>query len=76
MPAGWTDEQEPGHYRLKRRDDGASSDTRKVRRAGRNTFTRRTCGWSAERKGSAFRILNHSSAQAAPRLSWECGHAN
>jgi ferredoxin len=23
LPAGWTDEQEGGHYRLKRRDDGA-----------------------------------------------------
>ena len=23
LPAGWTDEQEPGRYRLKRRDDQA-----------------------------------------------------
>src|SRR5438105_14261857 len=23
LPAGWTDEQAPGHYRLKRREDGA-----------------------------------------------------
>jgi len=23
LPAGWTDEQAPGHYRLKRRDDAA-----------------------------------------------------
>src|SRR5258707_1375500 len=25
LPAGWTDEQEPGRYRLKRREDGAAA---------------------------------------------------
>lgn len=60
LPAGWTDQQTPGHYRLKPREDSAlfgyvvgphswkkylhPSDVRL---------------WSAERQGGTFRILNN-----------------
>jgi len=59
LPAGWTDEQGPGHYRLKRRDDpslfGYSVGPQSWKRYLHPPEVRL---WSAERQGESFRILN------------------
>ncbi|MGA7906135.1 MAG: hypothetical protein WCA16_01920, partial [Candidatus Sulfotelmatobacter sp.] len=60
LPAGWTDEQEPGKYRLRRRNDealfgyvvGPQSWKKYLHPAEVRLF-------SAERKGQTFRILNN-----------------
>ena len=60
LPVGWTDEQEPGHYRLKRRQDqalfgyavGPQSCKKYLHPADARL-------WSAEREGSLFRIFNN-----------------
>ncbi|HEY7616012.1 MAG TPA: 4Fe-4S dicluster domain-containing protein [Terriglobales bacterium] len=60
LPAGWTDEQEPGHYRLKRREDqavfgyavGPHSWKKYLHPADLRLF-------SAERQDGTFRILNN-----------------
>lgn len=61
LPAGWTDEQEPGRYRLKRRQDqalfgyavGPQSWKKYLHPAEMRL-------WSAEREDGLFRILNNS----------------
>jgi formate hydrogenlyase subunit 6/NADH:ubiquinone oxidoreductase subunit I len=68
LPAGWSDEQEPGRYRLKRRDDqalfgyslGAQSWKRYLHPADVRL-------WAAEKQNRTFRILNNQSAPASPR---------
>ena len=59
LPAGWTDEQEPGRYRLKRRDDGAlfgySLGPQSWKKYLHPSNIRL---WSAERENGTFRILN------------------
>lgn len=60
LPAGWTDEQAPGHYRLKRREDqavfgyavGPHSWKKYLHPADVKL-------WSAERQDGTFRILNN-----------------
>jgi len=60
LPAGWTDEQAPGQYRLKRRDDDAlfgyvvgPQSWKKYLHPAEVRL------WSAERQGGTFRILNN-----------------
>ncbi len=60
LPAGWTDEQEPGRYRLKRRDDQAlfgyvvgPQSWKKYLHPAEIRL------WAAERQGQTFRILNN-----------------
>jgi len=68
LPAGWTDEQAPGHYRLKPRQDeavfgyvvGPQSWKRYLHPAEVRL-------WSAERQGGTFRILNNETKQPSPR---------
>ena len=68
LPAGWTDEQAPGHYRLKRRDDearfgyvvGPQSWKKYLHPADVRL-------WSAERQGGTFRILNNETKPKAPQ---------
>ena len=67
LPAGWTDEQAPGHYRLKRREDkaifgyavGPQSWKKYLHPADVKL-------WSAERQGGTFRILNNESQPKRP----------
>ena len=68
LPVGWTDEQAPGHYRLKRRDDevlfgyvvGPQSWKKYLHPADVRL-------WSAERQGGTFRILNNEAKPKAPQ---------
>jgi len=68
LPAGWTDEQEPGRYRLKRREDdalfgyvvGPQSWKKYLHRAEVRL-------WSAERQGGTFRILNNEQKSPQPQ---------
>lgn len=59
LPAGWTDEQEPGRYRMKRRDDdalfGYAVGPQSWKRYLHPSNIRL---WSAERENGTFRILN------------------
>jgi ferredoxin len=59
LPAGWTAEQEAGHYRLKRRDDGALFGYA-VGAQGwkRFLYPAEARVFAAERNGHGFRILN------------------
>ena len=60
LPAGWSDEQAPGQYRLKRRDDeaifGYSVGPQSWKKYLHPAEIRL---WSAERQGGTFRILNN-----------------
>jgi len=68
LPAGWTDEQAPGHYRLKRREDealfgyvvGPQSWKKYLHPADVRLL-------SAERQGGTFRILNNETKPKAPQ---------
>jgi formate hydrogenlyase subunit 6/NADH:ubiquinone oxidoreductase subunit I len=68
LPAGWTDEQAPGHYRLKRREDDAlfgyvvgPQSWKKYLHPAEVRL------WSAERQGGTFRILNNEAKPRAPQ---------
>ncbi len=73
LPAGWTDEQAPGHYRLKRREDDAlfgyvvgPQSWKKYLHPAEVRL------WSAERvagegQGRTFRILNNETKPGAPQ---------
>ncbi|HXX01450.1 MAG TPA: 4Fe-4S dicluster domain-containing protein [Candidatus Acidoferrales bacterium] len=68
LPAGWTDEQAPGHYRLKRRDDDAlfgyvvgPQSWKKYLHPAEVRL------WSAERQNGTFRILNNETKPKTPR---------
>ncbi len=67
LPAGWTDEQGPGHYRLKERDDqalfGYASGPQSWKKYLHPAEVKL---WSAEREGATFRILNNESARRKP----------
>ena len=60
LPAGWTDEQEPGRYRLKRREDqalfGYVVGPQSWKKCLHPAEVRL---WSAERQGETFRILDN-----------------
>ena len=68
LPTGWTDEQAPGHYRLKRREDealfgyavGPHSWKKYLHPADIRL-------WSAERQGGTFRILNNEAKPKVPQ---------
>jgi formate hydrogenlyase subunit 6/NADH:ubiquinone oxidoreductase subunit I len=60
LPAGWSDEQEPGRYRLQRREDGALFGYA----VGPHSWKKYTHPaavrlWSAERQNTTFRILDN-----------------
>jgi sulfhydrogenase subunit beta (sulfur reductase) len=68
LPAGWTDEQAPGHYRLKLREDDAlfgyvvgPQSWKKYLHPAEVRL------WSAERQGGTFRILNNEEKPKAPQ---------
>ncbi len=59
LPVGWTDEQEPGRYRLKRRDDGALFGYAVGPQSWKKYLHPANVRlWSAERENGTFRILN------------------
>ena len=59
LPAGWTDEQERGRYRLKRRDDGALFGYAVGPQSWKKYLHPSNIRlWSAERENGTFRILN------------------
>jgi sulfhydrogenase subunit beta (sulfur reductase) len=59
LPAGWTDEQEPGRYRLKRREDGALFGYAVGPQSWKKYLHPSDIRlWSAERENGTFRILN------------------
>ena len=67
LPAGWTDEQERGWYRLKRREDQAWFGYA----VGPHSWKRYLLPaevrlWSAERRGGTFRILNNEMRPKEP----------
>jgi sulfhydrogenase subunit beta (sulfur reductase) len=68
LPAGWTDEQEPGRYRLKRRDDealfGYAVGPQSWKKYLHPADVRL---WSAERQGGTFRILNNETQPKHPQ---------
>lgn len=60
LPTGWTDEQEPGRYRLKRRADDAFFGYAVGPHSWKNYLHPSDVRlWSAERQGETFRILNN-----------------
>ena len=67
LPAGWTDEQEPGRYRLKRRADealfGYAVGPQSWKKYMHPAEVRL---WSAERQGGTFRILNNEAKPERP----------
>jgi ferredoxin len=68
LPAGWTDEQEPGRYRLKRREDEALFGYAVGPQSWKKyTHPAEVRLWSAERQGGTFRILNNEPKPERPR---------
>ena len=60
LPAGWTDEQGPGRYRLKRREDQAMFGYAVGPQSRKKYLHPATVQlWAAERQGATFRILNN-----------------
>ena len=60
LPRGWTDEQNPGHYRLNRRDDEALFGYAVGPQSWKKyTHPAEVRLWAAERQDSTFRILNN-----------------
>lgn len=67
LPAGITDEQQPGQYRLKKRDDAALFGYTVGPQSWKKYFHPATVRlWSAEKNDSAFRILNNTSEPHSP----------
>ena len=67
LPAGWTDEQDPGRYRLKRREDDAFFGYAVGPHSWKNYLHPGDVRlWSAERQGETFRILNNATKPARP----------
>jgi sulfhydrogenase subunit beta (sulfur reductase) len=67
LPSGWTDEQEPGRYRLKRRNDPAffgyavgPQSWKKFLHPSEKRL------WSAQRENGTFRILNNEEKPQRP----------
>ena len=68
LPQGWTDEQRPGNYRLKGRDDEAFFGYAVGPQSWKKyTHPAQVRLWSAERKDSTFRILNNEEKPETPR---------
>ena len=67
LPAGWTDEQEPARYRLKRREDDALFGYAVGPQSWKNHLHPAEVRlWSAERQGGTFRILNNEAKPQRP----------
>jgi len=67
LPAGWTDEQEPGNYRLKRREDQALFGYAVGPQSWKKYLHPAEVKlWSAERQDGAFRILNNENKPKRP----------
>ncbi|HEV2395586.1 MAG TPA: 4Fe-4S dicluster domain-containing protein [Candidatus Sulfotelmatobacter sp.] len=67
LPQGWTDEQNPASYRLKPRpDDAYFGYTLGPQSWKKYLHPSQIRLWSAERKGSSFRILNNESRPKSP----------
>jgi hypothetical protein len=68
LPAGWTDEQAPGQYRLKRREDEALFGYAVGPQSWKkHLHPAEVRLWSAERQGGTFRILNNEMKPQAPQ---------
>jgi formate hydrogenlyase subunit 6/NADH:ubiquinone oxidoreductase subunit I len=68
LPAGWTDEQEPGRYRLKRREDDALFGYAVGPQSWKKYLHPAEVRlWSAERQDGTFRILNNEQKPQRPR---------
>jgi sulfhydrogenase subunit beta (sulfur reductase) len=68
LPKGWTDEQRPGHYRLKGRDDEAFFGYAVGPQSWKKyTHPAEVRLWSAERKDATFRILDNEKKPERPR---------
>jgi sulfhydrogenase subunit beta (sulfur reductase) len=60
LPTGWTDDQNPGHYRLKRRQDEAYFGFTVGPQSWKKYFLPAESKlWSAERRNGSFHILNN-----------------
>lgn len=67
LPVGWTDEQAPGHYRLKMREDQAAFGYA----SGPHSWKKflhppEVQLWAAERQDGSFRILNNQRKPKGP----------
>ena len=67
LPAGWTDEQAPGQYRLKRREDKAVFGSVVGPQSWKKYLHPADVKlWTAERRGGSFRILNNEPQPPRP----------
>ena len=66
LPAGWTDEQERGCYRLKRREDQALFGYAAGPQSWKRYLHPAKCGCRRERRGGTFQILNNDDATPTP----------
>ncbi len=67
LPIGWMDEQSPGHYRLKRRQDEAYFGFAVGPQSWKKYFLPADLRlWSAERRKGSFRILNNDAPPRQP----------
>ncbi len=67
LPSGFTDEQKPGQYRLKQRDDGAMFGYTVGPQSWKKYFHPAAVKlWAAERQDSTFRILNNHQQPQEP----------
>lgn len=67
LPSGFTDEQKPGQYRLKKRDDAAMFGYTVGPQSWKKYFHPSAVKlWAAERQDSTFRILNNNQEPHAP----------
>jgi sulfhydrogenase subunit beta (sulfur reductase) len=67
LPTGFTDEQQPGHYRLKKRGDAALFGYVVGPQSWKKYFHPAAVRlWAAERQDSTFRILNSESHPSKP----------
>jgi len=68
LPAGWTDEQEPGRYRLKRREDAALFGYAMGPQSWKKYLHPAELRlWTAGSHGETFRILNNEAKPERPR---------
>jgi len=67
LPIGWTDEQSPGHYRLKRGEDQAYFAFAAGAQSWKKYFLPSDSRlWSAERSNGSFHILNNNAHPSRP----------
>ncbi len=67
LPAGWTDEQQPGRYQLKRRDDQALFGYAVGPQSWKKyLYPAEQRLWAAQRQGETFRILNNEKPVRRP----------